>query len=267
MVATDLDGTVVGHDGTMSPRTVRALAAVEQAGLVLVLVTGRPPRWMAPVVEATGHRGVAICANGGIVYDLHSEQVLEQFSIDPVTARAAVRVLRAAMPGAGFAVERGEGFHHDAAYGHPWPDPDLHLVGLIEEVLDAPIAKLLVRDQSSTSDLMLELAAELLGDAVTVTHSNPRAGLLEISAAGVTKASTLARLAAQHGIEAHEVVAFGDQPNDVAMLHWAGRGYAMGNAHPDVRAAITLHADSVEEDGVAQVLEHLLVEGIISPWI
>jgi len=266
MVATDLDGTVVCHDGSMSARTLQALAAVEEAGLVLVLVTGRPPRWMAPVVEATGHRGVAICANGGIVYDLHSEQVLEQFAIDPAVAHAVVQRLRAAMPTAGFAIERAEGFHHESTYAHPWPDPDMRSVETIERVLDAPIAKLLVRDPSSTSDAMLELATELLGDQVTVTHSNPRDCLLEISAAGVTKASTLARVAAELGIAPHEVVAFGDQPNDVAMLHWAGRGYAMGNAHPDVRAAMTLHAASVEDDGVARVLEQLLGDGIIPRW-
>jgi len=267
MVATDLDGTVVRHDGSMSPRTLRALAAVEEAGLVLVLVTGRPPRWMAPVVEATGHRGVAICANGGIVYDLHTEQVLEQFAIDPAVAHDVVQRLRAAMPTARFAVERAEGFHHESSYAHPWPDPDMRSVETIELVLEAPVAKLLVRDPSSTSDAMLALATEVLGGQVTVTHSNPSDCLLEISAAGVTKATTLARLAAELGIAADEVVAFGDQPNDVAMLHWAGRGYAMGNAHPEVHAAMSLHTASVEDDGVALVLEQLLGDGIIPRWI
>src|SRR3712207_3885891 len=76
LVASDLDGTLVRSDGTVSDRTRAALEAVEAAGSVLVLVTGRPPRWMHPVVEATGHRGIAVCANGALVYDLHTERVV-----------------------------------------------------------------------------------------------------------------------------------------------------------------------------------------------
>ena len=76
MVACDLDGTIVRADGTVSPRTVAALAACERAGVRVVFVTGRPPRWMAPVAAATGHHGIAVCANGAIVYDLAAERVI-----------------------------------------------------------------------------------------------------------------------------------------------------------------------------------------------
>ena len=105
LVATDLDGTIVGRDGTISERTVRALAAVEDSGRRLVLVTGRPVRWMAEIVEATGHRGVAICANGAVVYDLHAEKLREWFPLVPDVTREAVARLRRVMPDAGFAVE------------------------------------------------------------------------------------------------------------------------------------------------------------------
>jgi hydroxymethylpyrimidine pyrophosphatase-like HAD family hydrolase len=91
--------------------------------------------------------------------------------------------------------------------------------------------------------------------------SNANDCLLEISAAGVSKASTLARVAAEHGVGADDVLAFGDQPNDLPMLTWAGTGYAVANAHPAVLAAIPRHTASVEDDGVAQVLEDLLAVG------
>ncbi len=257
LVATDIDGTIVRSDGTMSPRTVRALAAVEDAGLLLVLVTGRPARWMHPIVEATGHRGVAICANGALVYDLHSESELESFPIPVGAGLEAAARLRNLMPNAFFGVERSTGLAHEPAFVPRWA-LDAEAPAPLSELYRRPVFKMLVRDESSTGDRMLELARPALAGLVEVTHSNAADCLLEISALGVTKASTLARVAAEHGITATEVLAFGDQPNDVGMLQWAGSGYAMGNAHPDVLAAVPLHAGSVADDGVAEVIEQVL---------
>ena len=261
LVATDLDGTIVRRDGTVSARTVAALAAVEDAGIPLVLVTGRPPRWMRPVVEATGHHGVAICANGGVVFDLHTERILEAFLLPSDAGQEAVRRIRAVMPGAAFAVETGAGFAHDPDYRPRWASVPPLRVAPAEELVAVPVVKLLVRDEDSDGDAMLALARAALHGLVEVTHSNPQDCLLEISAPGVSKATTLARVAAEHGVEAADVVAFGDQPNDLPMLSWAGTGYAVANAHPDVLAAVPLHTGSVEDDGVAQVLENLLASG------
>lgn len=90
-----------------------------------------------------------------------------------------------------------------------------------------------------------------------MTRSSPSA-LLEISGPGVSKASTLALCCAERGISHEEVVAFGDMPNDVEMLTWAGRSYAMGNAHPDVLAAASGRTVANNDDGVAVVIEQLL---------
>src|SRR3954462_13860963 len=117
VVATDLDGTLLHSDGTVSDRSRRALAAAEDSGALVVLVTGRPPRWMAPVVEQTGHRGIAVCANGALVYDLHTETVVQEHLLEPEIATEVVQALRDAMPGLAFAVERGlHGFAHEPAY-------------------------------------------------------------------------------------------------------------------------------------------------------
>ncbi len=261
MVATDLDGTIVRRDGTVSARTVAALAAVEDAGVPLVLVTGRPPRWMRAVVEATGHRGVAICANGAVVYDLHTERILEAFLLPVDAGQEAVRRVREVMPGAAFAVESGAGFAHDPGYRPRWNPTDRVRVAPAEELVAVPVVKLLVRDEDSDGDTMLALAREALAGLVEVTHSNAQDCLLEISGLGVSKATTLARLAGERGVAAADVVAFGDQPNHQPMLTWAGTGYAVANAHPDVLAAIPRHTGSVDDDGVAAVLEALLGSG------
>jgi Cof subfamily protein (haloacid dehalogenase superfamily) len=264
MVATDLDGTIVRRDGTVSGRTVAALAAVEDAGLSLVFVTGRPPRWMATVVEATGHRGVAICAGGALVYDLHTDTVLDRYLLDPVLALDVVARLRERMPQAVFAVERHESYAHEAAYRMRWDSVDVLTVPRAQDLFHEPVAKLLVRDESSSGDPMLGAAREVLGDLVEVTHGNPEDCMLEITAPGVTKATTLAVLADRQGYGAESVVAFGDQLNDLPMLLWAGTSYAVEDGHPDLLAAVPGRVASVDQDGVAVVLEELVAAGTVT---
>jgi hydroxymethylpyrimidine pyrophosphatase-like HAD family hydrolase len=261
LVATDLDGTLVRSDGTVSGRTRAALAAVEEAGSVLVMVTGRPPRWMAPVVEETGHRGLAVCANGAVVYDLHTERVVHASLLDADAASAVVAALRRDVPGVAFAVERGPvdgvpgGFAREHAYVPRWDVGDVE-VGELAALCEAGVVKLLARHEELGSDALLAAARASLGGLAEATHSSTD-GLLEISASGISKASGLAALASQHGVDAADVVAFGDMPNDLPMLAWAGHAVAMGNAHPEVRAAADEVTATNDDDGVALVLERL----------
>ena len=258
LVATDLDGTLVRSDGSVSDRTRAALIALEVAGIRLVLVTGRPPRWMHDIAEQTGHRGVAICSNGAYVYDLHTERVLESRLLDAATGRAVVARLRGVMPGLTFGVETLDGFGREPGYTPRWPvGPDTR-VAPIEALLVPGVGKLLARDESLLGDAMLTRALPAVGDVATVTHSNPRDCLLEVSAPGVSKASTLAALCAGIGVGPGEVLAFGDMPNDLPMLAWAGRSVAVTNAHPAVLDAVDEHTASHDADGVASVLETLL---------
>lgn len=256
VVATDLDGTIVRSDGSISERTRRALAAAEDAGAMVVFVTGRPPRWMRPIAEAAGHRGLAVCANGAFVYDLHAEQVVEEFLLQPSVAASLVQVLREALPEVAFAVERASEFGHEPAYRSRWPVPDGALVADVEALLSAPVAKLLVRHESMAPDTLLARAREASAGLATLTHSS-RDGLLEISAAGITKATTLERVVAEHGYGAPDVIAFGDMPNDLPLLAWAGRAIAVANAHPEVLDAVDEVTASNDDDGVALVLETL----------
>jgi len=257
LIATDLDGTIVRHDGSVSARTINAFSAAATAGIRVVFVTGRPPRWMHEVADATGHRGIGICANGAYVYDMHDEVVVETFSIPVDVATQAVKVVRQLLPNAGFAMESESGFGHDTNYRPRWEPESLLGVGPIEDLFTDPIAKVLVRDRIPGDDMLRIVGPELVG-LVEVTHSDANDSLLELSAMGVTKATTLERLAAQWGITRDEVVAFGDMPNDLEMLRWAGRGYAVSNAHPSVLAAADAHAASIDDDGVAQVIETLV---------
>jgi Cof subfamily protein (haloacid dehalogenase superfamily) len=260
LIATDLDGTTVRSDFTVSERTVKAFARVERAGAMLVMVTGRPPRWIHPVADAVGHRGVAICANGALVYDLHNEQVIGEHLISVEALRSAIEVLAKALPGLGFAVEYGDGVRHSHGYElSGWDNGRSRESTGLSELMSRPAAKLLARHPELDSDALLAEAADLVGDVVLPTHSNGRR-LIEMSALGVSKATTLAELCAQHGIEAADVAAFGDMPNDLPMLMWAGRSYAVANAHPHVLAAVDLTVAGNDDDGVARTIEDLFPE-------
>ncbi len=257
LVATDLDGTVIRRDGTISDRTRAALSMVEDAGSILVFVTGRPPRWLHAVAEQTGHRGLAVCANGALLYDLHNETVRGSQLISAEAIRDVCEAVRQKLPDVRFSVERLTESVHEPQYVMPW-DSGMPWVRAapIEELFAEPAAKLLVHHATMSPDELLTLARSVAGGLAEFTHSS-RVGVVEVSALGVSKASGLARVCEERGISAADVVAFGDMPNDLAMLAWAGAAYAMANGHQDVLAAVDNIAPAVDEDGVASVLEIL----------
>ncbi|MEU9620577.1 Cof-type HAD-IIB family hydrolase [Streptomyces sp. NPDC088251] len=266
LIATDLDGTLLRDDKTVSDRTVAALAAAEEAGIEVFFVTGRPARWMDVVSDHVHGHGLAICANGAAVADLHADgKLVKVRPLERDIALDVVHTLRAAAPGTSFAVELATGIHYEPAY------PPLHLdpgatVAVAEKLLHeeapgtgAPVLKLLAHHAELTPDDFLALARTAAGDRASFTRSSPTA-LLEISGPGVSKASTLALCCAERGISPAEVVAFGDMPNDVEMLSWAGTSYAMGNAHPAALAAASGRTATNGDDGVAVVIERILAE-------
>ena len=258
LIATDLDGTVVRHDGVISARTRAALKLAADAGTEVVFVTGRPPRWLSDVAAAFGHVGLAICGNGAVVYDLHEDAVIERHFIPVATVLEVARLLRPALPGVVFAAESEQhGIGREPGYVTRFDTGLEFRVATLEGLVDGPLVKLLARHEDLDSDAMLAVCRPLLEGLVETTHSTvaQSGGLLEISARGVSKASTLSLLCAARGISPDEVVAFGDMPNDLAMLRWAGTSYAMASGHPDVLAATPLTAPACNDDGVAQVLE------------
>ncbi|WP_180930314.1 HAD hydrolase family protein [Streptomyces sp. AJS327] len=353
LIATDLDGTLLRDDHTVSPRTLAALAAAEVAGIEVFFVTGRPPRWMDVVSRHVHEHGLAICGNGAALVDLRGGgRVVELRPLGEPEALTVVHALRAAMPGVTFAVERVSGIRYEPGYPPFFADPahvftpveqllatettathpggtlpgaaapstpalaetdarsgpaatplrdaapreavsddaatgavpDVEADAVLEAAADGGgaaaeraargpvpaegsvhlhgagydgVLKLLAYHPELEPDEFLELARQVAGAHAEFTRSSEMS-FLEISGRGVSKASTLADCCAERGIRPEEVVAFGDMPNDLAMLSWAGTSYAMANAHPLVRRSTTHQAASNQEDGVAQVIESLL---------
>jgi Cof subfamily protein (haloacid dehalogenase superfamily) len=267
MIATDLDGTLIRSDGTISERSVAAIEAAADAGLLVVFVTGRPPRWLDDVADSTGHVGVAVGANGAVLYDMAQEQILLAHWLQPPILEALTSDIRAAFPDVAFGAEYGDGFGAEPAYVHDWAiNPPAArggrvvarpFIGSLPDVLSRPAIKLLVKDRGADVDEFLSSANALLGGRASITHSSSF-GLLELAAPGVDKGTGLAEVAARSGIAPAEVVAIGDMPNDVPMLQWAGRSYAVANAHPAAQAAADAVVASNDDDAVAALLESLL---------
>ncbi|MFQ4148003.1 HAD family hydrolase [Arthrobacter sp. LAPM80] len=261
LIASDIDGTILGHDGKISTRTIDAFAAAADAGVEIVFVTGRPPRWLEPIREQIGHTGTVICSNGAVSYDLGAEKVLSSHVISWETVSQVRDVILALAPKARFALESLTGLHvEDGFLGGRIPAGSLNVVPAVlgPDIADGGIVKMLAVLHTGSADEFLAAVAPGVASLIAVTHSAPDLALLEMGPLGVNKAVTLARYAAARGIDAADVVAFGDMPNDLEMLAWAGAGYAMASGHPQALAAAALTAPSFEDDGVAQVIESRL---------
>jgi Cof subfamily protein (haloacid dehalogenase superfamily) len=262
LIATDVDGTLLDDDERITARTRAAVHAAVDSGAHFVLATGRPPRWIAPVVDALGLAPMAVCANGAVVYDSSTDRILSARTLSPeLLAELAEMALRV-IPGAGLAVERVGRTAHDAAtpqfvsspgYEHAWLNPDNTEVS-VEDLLSAPAVKLLIRKSGARSADMAAALAKHVGLEGDLTYSTNN-GLVEVVPLGISKATGVEEVARPLGITAEDVVAFGDMPNDVPMLRWAGLGVAMGNADPAAMEAADEVTAPNTDDGLARVLE------------
>lgn len=262
LIASDLDGTLLRRDRTISDRTRAALARAQERGVVVVLATARPPLTTRFFAEDAGVTGHAICSNGAILYDISRDELLGHQTLDASIAQRLIVALREAVPGVCFGLVQGRDFVCEPDYAaiarvedHGRLLEDVNL-GDALALLAAPTTKLVIRHPDRLPPELLTTIHGLGLDGFEATHSG--APFLEVVAANVTKGWALAALCTQLGIDAAEVVAFGDAPNDAAMLRWAGLGVAVANAYAAAIEAADEVTLSNEEDGVAIVIERFL---------
>ncbi len=263
MIATDIDGTMIRSDGTLSPRVRKALHDAVDAGIHVVPATGRPEMVATDVIEALGLGEHWVFANGAMTRNLTTNETIRGYWMDPVVAQGLVVEMRAAFPGARFAVELEFGMAYEA--GFEKIVPTMPPIGPIDDILDGFVSadgssqrvqKVLVFDQERTIEELHDSVAMALGDHGVPSYSGLR--FIEVAASLVTKALALDALCVDLGIEVSEVAAFGDNHNDVAMLEWAGQGYAMANATDDAKDAAGQIIHNNNDDGLALSIEHFL---------
>jgi Cof subfamily protein (haloacid dehalogenase superfamily) len=268
VVATDLDGTLLRSDSTLSPRTASAMRAARAAGIRVVLATARPARVVADLFGATSLELIdaAVCANGAATYDPATERLMLTHPLLPALAAEVMARIEELLPGVAFAVETGHRVLHEVAYVYrPSLDSQRYPVRTREELVAQPLVKLLALVPASDAATAWALLSPSLGEVVACTWSAGHGAadrsypaILEISAPAVSKAAALAEICTQWSVDRSEVAAVGDAPNDLPMLAWAGTAYAVANAHPEVLAAAHHRLPGNDEDGVATLLEGLI---------
>lgn len=266
LVATDLDGTLLRADRTVSPRTRAAVAALAARGVPVVPVTARQPFGLRAITEQAGLTGWALCSNGALGLHLTTGEVVFEHTITAAAQQALTAALVPALPGVRFASVRDRGDVFVAQDGYPpladfedhKRDPATMRTAPLAEVVAAPSLKLVARHPDLAVPALVEAIRGLGLDGFGVTHSG--APFAEVLPAGHDKSVGLAQLCAHLGVPRESVLAFGDAPNDVEMLSWAGHGVAVANAAPQTLAVADEVTSDHEHDGVALVLERVLDE-------
>ncbi len=264
LLALDVDGTILHHDGRLTDRVKAAVAAVHEAGALVVIATGRSAIATMPVLAELGltggsrpGSGYAVCSNGAVTLGLDQHAPSGYYVADAVTfdPRPAVTLLRREIPDAIVAVEEvGVGFK----VNRPFPDGELtgeQRVVDDEELVAHPATRVTFRNPASTSEEFVTLV-ERIG-LHGVNYAVGYTAWLDLAPEGVSKASALEQVRRRLGVEPHHTCAVGDQRNDIEMLRWAAIGVAMGQAPAEVRAAADEVTGTIEQDGLAQLLERL----------
>ncbi|SMX80554.1 HAD family hydrolase [Brevibacterium linens] len=257
LVASDIDGTLLLNWKPISTATIDAIHRCQDAGIPFVLVTGRPMRWLAPIAEQIPDLGRVVCLNGAVVYDIASQSIVDAHTIDAQSLTEIIAAVRVDHPEARFAYETLNGGFIDREFvtGRP---REARIIDDVSELAGEDVVKVLVRLATSDSQAMHDLIDPLVDGTCHASFSEPDNGLVELAPFGITKAKTLEDLCDHLGVGRSQVMAFGDMPNDVEMLSWAGHGVAMGNALGSVKAIAAAVTDEVDDDGVARYLDAVL---------
>ncbi|MFF1836758.1 HAD family hydrolase [Streptomyces sp. NPDC058231] len=258
LVATDLDGTLLRRDDTLSPRSRAALARAAAAGARHIVVTGRPVPGIRDLLAELDYRGPVVCGQGAQLYDAGSGRMVRAATLDRDAADTALGKIEAQV-GPVFAAVDQDGTDGrtliEPGYLMPHPTLPAMRVGHREELWASPVVKVLIRHPGLADEALADAARAVVGDLATVTLSGP--GTVELQPYGVDKGTGLALAAEAMGIDPAATIAFGDMPNDLPMFRLSGHGVAMADAHPELKAAADEVTLSNDEDGVAVVLERL----------
>lgn len=258
LVASDLDGTLFGSDSVPEPRTVAAVNAVIDAGYTFVAVTGRSYFGGAERVTSTGANVPwFIGSNGGHRFNITTGQLEERLVFTSTELASILDRVSAEIDGLGMAFEHAAGFTYDPTFVRNFPqsfDGGKRVDTAVWANDD--VGKVFVSHADLNHDKLIELTTPLVPAGTHVTTSGTT--FIEFTPAGADKALALGRLCDQLGVAQSEVVAFGDNNNDVSMLQWAGRGVAMENATDQAKAAADEVTLTNVDFGVAEVLETLL---------
>jgi Cof subfamily protein (haloacid dehalogenase superfamily) len=250
---------LIGEDAVLRPRTRAAIVRTLSAGIHVVLVTGRMFQSVRRYALEAGIEDPVVCYQGAVVAEPISSRWLRHVPIPLELARETIAALN----------EEGVGLNcyvddelyvaevtPEARRYADFQDLELHPVGDLLEWLDRPPTKLVVIGDPEPLDGLKQRMLDRFEGRLYISKSLPF--FLEFASPHVTKAAGLEFLAAQLGFARERTLAFGDGENDIELVDWAGYGVAVENAHDQVKEVADFVCPSVDEEGVAQVLEAYL---------
>ncbi|MET7476472.1 Cof-type HAD-IIB family hydrolase [Streptomyces sp. NPDC005648] len=258
LIATDLDGTLLRSDESVSARTREALAAAKDAGAAHIVVTGRAVPWTRHILDDLGYEGLAVCGQGAQVYDAGQHRLLTSVTLDRQLAGVALAKIEAEVGPLYLAAGR-DGLEGEVLVGQGYAlTGELPTTPLtdVADLWSAPLNKIYIQHPTLTDDELAEAAQAAAGGFVNVAMAG--AGIVELLPLGLSKATGLSLAARRLGLKAADTIAFGDMPNDIPMFGWASYGVAMAGAHEELKAVADEVTASNDEDGIAVVLERLL---------
>lgn len=258
LIGLDVDGTILHHDGHLSPEVVRAVREVREAGHHVVIATGRSVLSATPVAHQLGiTNGLMVCSNGAVTVELTPDaeggwRLVEEVTFTP---RTLLERLARLHPDARMGAERvGHGFAVNQPFPE-WEDMDDRSIVPWCELCDTPTSRITFRAEVADEHQLLSEVADL--GLHGVTYDIGEVSWMDVTPEGVTKAAGMEQVRRLLKVEPHLTFAAGDMDNDKEMLAWAARGVAMGQASPQVQACADEVTAPIEEDGLARVLDTL----------
>ncbi|VWX54534.1 Cof-type HAD-IIB family hydrolase [Novosphingobium sp. 9U] len=260
LIVSDIDGTLVRHDKTLSDGVVAAVGRAQAAGLAFSLISARPPSGMLWIAQKLGLTAPIGAFNGGTIVQPDGAVVTAEH-IDPdIAARVLTLIDQPGVTPWLFADGKWYAQTTENQYV-----PRERLAANQEPVIRSEFASLTARadkivavsdDHDGLAELEARVAGEL-GASANVVRSQPY--YLDVTAPGGNKGAGVTALAAAYGVSLSDLAVFGDQNNDLAMFKVAGYSVAMGQAPDNVRAAASAVAASNEDDGVADAIDRLVL--------
>lgn len=263
LIATDIDGTLLGPDHVVTQRTIDALRAAREEGIEVVAATGRSHWSAVPLIEPIGCVRWLLASNGATLFDLATGEIAQQSLLDRETVRDLVTTLNNEFDGLGYSWETSEGVFQDEAFrairSTTFPSQKIARRSTVEFDPGADdLAKMMVLHPTLADTPWLEASRPYIPPNLSFATSG--LAFVEITSALADKGIALSALCDRLGVAREHTVTFGDQVNDLGMLGWAGRGYAMANAHVEAAEVASHSAPHHLDDGVAQIVEQLIAQ-------
>jgi len=273
LLALDIDGTLLNPRGEITPRTRKALDEVQQLGILVALVTGRRFGSARPVVLELGLSVPLVSHNGALTKNVSTLETIGFHPLDVETAREVIRIGRAHRADMiccddpdGLGVMVIEGVSPDNRALHRYLDKyrdSLHEVpDLLDYVDHAPIQIMFSGSCDPIDDFADQLQQELDGriQLFKTRYRSVDLTILDAISMTASKGASVDEIALSYGIECEEIMAVGDNHNDLTMLRRAGVGVVMANAEDELKAMGFALTASNDDDGVAIAIEKYIIE-------